>query len=121
MPLPMVNLISGGLHAGRNLDMQDFLMVPVGATSYRQALDWIVTVYHALGRTLTQHQHEGTLVGDEGGYGPKLARHETAIELILEAVVARTPRWLLAATWALLLGGILLTPGNGNAFIYFQF
>jgi len=70
LPLPMVNMISGGLHAGRNLDFQDFLILPVGATSYRQAFEWIVTIYRRLGQILDKTGHEGTLIGDEGGYGP---------------------------------------------------
>ncbi|MCA9040179.1 MAG: phosphopyruvate hydratase [Planctomycetaceae bacterium] len=86
LPLPMVNMISGGLHAGRNLDFQDFLILPVGATSYRQALEWIVTCYHQLGKTLNQYGHEGTLTGDEGGYGPKLSGNSDAINYILEAI-----------------------------------
>jgi enolase len=86
MPLPMVNLISGGLHAGGNLDFQDFLLLPVGARSYSQALEMTVNVYRALGGTLTRHGFEGVLVGDEGGFGPRLNSNEQAIELILEAV-----------------------------------
>ncbi len=74
LPLPMVNMISGGLHAGRQLDIQDVLMIPVGAGSYAEALTWTVAVYRALGRVLRQHGEEADLVGDEGGYGPKLAR-----------------------------------------------
>jgi enolase len=85
LPLPMVNLISGGLHAGGNLDFQDFLLLPVGARSYSEALQMTLSVYQALGRVLTQHGYEGVLVGDEGGYGPKLRSNEEAIELILEA------------------------------------
>ncbi len=85
MPLPMVNLISGGLHAGRNLDMQDFLFLPIGANSYSAALHMTVRVYRALGVTLQEHGYEGVLVGDEGGFGPKLKGNEHAIELILHA------------------------------------
>ena len=85
MPLPMVNLISGGLHAGRNLDMQDFLFLPIAAKSYSEALHMSVRVYRALSVTLQEHGHEGILVGDEGGFGPKLAGNEQAIELILQA------------------------------------
>lgn len=88
MPLPMVNMVSGGLHAGKNLDFQDFLIVPVGASSYRQALDWIVTIYHRLGRLLTEHGFEGVLVGDEGGYGPRLSANEQAVEIVMEAIEA---------------------------------
>ncbi len=86
LPLPMVNLISGGLHAGRNLDMQDFLFLPIGATSYSEALHMTVRVYRALAVTLQEHGYEGILVGDEGGFGPKLSCNEQAIEMILHAI-----------------------------------
>lgn len=86
LPLPMVNMISGGLHAGRNLDFQDYLIIPVGATSYPQAFDWIVTVYRRLGKLLTKSGFEGVLVGDEGGYGPKLNSNEQALEFIMRAI-----------------------------------
>ncbi len=86
MPLPMVNLISGGLHAGGNLDVQDFLLLPLGARSYSEALEMTVAVYRSLGRVLTRHGFEGVLVGDEGGYGPRLHSNEQAIELILTAI-----------------------------------
>jgi len=86
LPMPMVNMISGGLHAGRNLDFQDFLIIPVGATRYSEALDWIVEIYFQLGRLLSERGYEGVLVGDEGGYGPKLRAAEEAIELILVAI-----------------------------------
>ena len=88
LPLPMVNMISGGLHAGKNLDFQDFLILPVGATSYREALDWIVTVYHRLGQLLAESGHEAALVGDEGGYGPKLRNNREAIETVIAAIEA---------------------------------
>jgi enolase len=88
LPLPMVNLISGGLHAGGNLDLQDFLLLPVGARSYSEALQMAAAVYHSLGLVLRRRGFEGVLVGDEGGYGPRLASNEQAIELILEAVAA---------------------------------
>jgi enolase len=88
MPLPMVNLISGGLHAGGNLDFQDFLFLPVAARSYSEALEMTIAVYRALGRALTAAGFEGVLVGDEGGYGPKLPRLEQAVELILQAYSA---------------------------------
>ncbi len=74
LPLPMVNMISGGKHAGGNLDFQDFLIIPVAARSYRQALDWAITIHRRLGRLLTDDGYEGVLVADEGGYGPKLKR-----------------------------------------------
>lgn len=88
LPLPMVNMISGGLHAGGNLDFQDFLIVPVGAGSYRQALDWIVTIYRRLGQVLLKTGHEGYLVGDEGGYGPRLDSNSDAVKCLIVAIEA---------------------------------
>jgi enolase len=85
LPLPMVNLISGGLHAGGNLDFQDFLFLPVSARSYSEALEMTVAVYRVLGAVLRKHGFEGVLVGDEGGYGPRLHHNEQAVGLILEA------------------------------------
>jgi enolase len=86
MPLPMVNLISGGLHAGGNLDLQDFLFMPIGARSYSESLEMTVAVYRALSRILVRHGFEGVLVGDEGGYGPRLQSNEQAIEMVLRAI-----------------------------------
>jgi enolase len=88
LPLPMVNLISGGLHAGGNLDFQDFLLLPIAARSCAEALEMTVAVYRALGAALTRHGFEGVLVGDEGGFGPRLRSNEQAVEIILEAVRA---------------------------------
>jgi enolase len=85
MPLPMVNMISGGLHAGGNLEFQDFLFVPVGARSYSEALEITVAVYRALSAVLTGHGFEGVLVGAEGGFGPRLSSNEQAVEMLLEA------------------------------------
>lgn len=86
LPLPMVNMISGGLHAGGNLDFQDFLLLPIGAMSYSQALEMSVSVYRALGKVLKEHGYESALVGDEGGYGPRLESNEQALELLVEAI-----------------------------------
>ena len=88
MPLPMTNMISGGLHAGGNLDFQDFLIMPVGAPDYRTALRWIVGVYERLGELLADGGYEGRLVGDEGGFGPRLAGNRQAAELVVRAVEA---------------------------------
>jgi enolase len=88
LPLPMVNMISGGLHAGRNLDFQDFLIIPVGAQSYGDALEMTVAVYRALGGVLRSEGEEASLVGDEGGYGPKLRAGTHAVKRILEAIMA---------------------------------
>lgn len=91
LPLPMVNMISGGKHAGGQLDFQDYLLIPVGATSYSQALEWIVAAYQQLGRVLSEAGYEGVLVGDEGGYGPKLRSNREALDILMQ-VIERTGR-----------------------------
>ncbi|HEX4149570.1 MAG TPA: enolase C-terminal domain-like protein, partial [Pirellulales bacterium] len=88
IPLPMTNMISGGLHAGGNLDFQDFLVMPVGATSYAEALEWIVRVSRRLGRLLADAGYEGRLVGDEGGYGPRLRNSREAVAFVTRAMEA---------------------------------
>jgi enolase len=88
LPMPMVNMISGGLHAGANLDFQDFLFVPVSARSFSEALETTVCVYHALRDILKQKGHEADLVGDEGGFGPRLRTNAQAVDLILETGLA---------------------------------
>ena len=87
LPLLMVNMISGGLHAGRQIDFQDFLILPVGATSYRQSFEWIVDIYQRLGIRLRESGFNSALVGDEGGYGPRLENNERAVELVVEAIL----------------------------------
>lgn len=87
MPLPMVNMISGGLHAGGNLDFQDYLLVPIGAKTYSEALEIISRVYRKLSGLLQEHGYEGVLVGDEGGFGPRLQSNEQALELLVTAIV----------------------------------
>src|SRR4029077_19980910 len=72
LPIPMVNIVSGGLHAGRQLDFQDFLIIPVGAERYSQALEMVVAVHSATGAIL-ETRGLTTLKADEGGYGPPLA------------------------------------------------
>jgi enolase len=86
LPLPMVNMISGGLHAGRYLDIQDVLIVPVGPQSYPEALALTVSLYRCLGKTLQDYGEESALVGDEGGFGPRLRSNAQAVERVLEAV-----------------------------------
>ena len=88
MPLPMVNMISGGKHAGGNLDIQDVLIMPVGARDYPTGLEWIVRVYRRLGKLLTGAGYEGYLVGDEGGYGPRLKSNREAVEFVVRAIEA---------------------------------
>lgn len=86
LPRPMVNMISGGLHAGRNLDIQDFMAIPRGAKNFRQALEWMVRLYERVGEVLRDAGYEGYLVGDEGGYGPQVASNREAAELLVRAI-----------------------------------
>ena len=88
LPLPETNMISGGLHAGGNLDFQDVLIAPVGAPDYRTCLEWIVRVYNRLGKLLRDRGYEGYLVGDEGGYGPRLTSNRDAVALVTQAIEA---------------------------------
>jgi enolase len=88
LPLPMVNMISGGLHAGGNLDIQDVLIIPVGAQSYSEALETIVAMYRSVGAVLKKRGFESNLVGDEGGYGPRLRSNEQAFEVVVDATLA---------------------------------
>jgi enolase len=88
MPVPMVNMISGGKHAGGNLDFQDILISPAGAADYPTQLEWIVRVYRRLGKLLLDAGYEGYLVGDEGGYGPKLTSNREAVEFVVRAIEA---------------------------------
>ncbi len=86
LPMPMVNIISGGRHAEGGLDMQDFLAIPVGASTFRDALRMVVDVHRAVGRILSQTGPYGHGVADEGGYGPPLPCHEDALGLIHDAI-----------------------------------
>jgi enolase len=86
LPLPMINLISGGAHAGGNLDFQDFLLLPVGAETFSEALTMAVNVYRALSMILLRHGFEGMLVGDEGGFGPRLQDNEQALQMMMDAI-----------------------------------
>ena len=85
LPMPMVNIISGGRHAEGGLDMQDFLVIPIGAATFREALRMAVGVYRAIGRILSQTGPYGYGVADEGGYGPPLPCHEDALGLLHDA------------------------------------
>jgi enolase len=85
MPVPMMNVINGGAHANNNLDIQEFMIVPVGAASFREALRCGVEVFHAL-KKLLEGKGLSTTVGDEGGFAPNLAGNEAAVKFILEAI-----------------------------------
>ena len=85
MPVPMMNVINGGAHANNNLDLQEFMIVPVGAPSFTEALRYGAEVFHAL-KKLLHDKGMSTAVGDEGGFAPNVKNHEAAIQLILEAI-----------------------------------
>jgi enolase len=85
MPVPMMNVINGGAHADNNLDLQEFMIIPVGAPSFREAIRWGAETFHTL-KKLLHDKGLATSVGDEGGFAPNLVNHEAAIELILQAI-----------------------------------
>ena len=87
MPVPMMNVINGGAHANNSLDIQEFMIMPVGADTFRQALRCGAEVFHHL-KKLCHDQGLSTTVGDEGGFAPNLTSHEEAIKLILQAIEA---------------------------------
>lgn len=85
MPVPMMNIINGGAHANNNLDFQEFMIVPVGAPTFSEALRCGAEIFHALKKELTRHGLM-TAVGDEGGFAPDLPNNQAAFELILDAI-----------------------------------
>ncbi len=87
LPVPMMNILNGGAHASNNVDIQEFMIMPVGATSFREGLRCCAEIYAALGKLL-KSKGLSTAVGDEGGFAPDLASDEDAIKLILEAAEA---------------------------------
>jgi len=85
LPVPMMNVVNGGAHADNTIDMQEFMIMPIGAPSFREALRWGTETYHTLKKVL----HErglSTAVGDEGGFAPNLATNEDAIRILMEAI-----------------------------------
>jgi enolase len=85
LPVPMMNIINGGAHANNSIDMQEFMIIPVGATSFREALRYGAEVFHTL-KKLLDGKGMTTTVGDEGGFAPNLESNETALKLIVEAI-----------------------------------
>ncbi len=85
MPVPMMNVINGGAHADNNLDLQEFMIIPVGAPSFREAMRYGAEVFHMLKKIL-HDKGLTTAVGDEGGFAPSVKSHEEAIQLILQAI-----------------------------------
>ena len=121
LPVPMMNVLNGGAHADNNVDFQEFMIVPVGAASFSEALRWGSETYHAL-RTVLQERGHGTAVGDEGGFAPNLANNEEALQFLVEAIEAagRVPADEIAialdpATTELWRGGKYVLEGEGRS------
>ncbi|MFM7059877.1 MAG: phosphopyruvate hydratase [Actinomycetes bacterium] len=85
LPVPMMNVLNGGAHADSNVDLQEFMLMPVGAASFREGLRWGTETYHAL-RKLLQERGLATALGDEGGFAPNLPSNEEAVKLLVEAI-----------------------------------
>jgi enolase len=85
MPVPMMNVVNGGAHANNNLDLQELMIIPIGALSFREALRCGAEVFHAL-RKLLDDRGLSTTVGDEGGFAPNVASHAAALDLIMKAI-----------------------------------
>ncbi|HUZ42860.1 MAG TPA: phosphopyruvate hydratase [Acidimicrobiales bacterium] len=92
LPVPMMNVVNGGVHADNNVDFQEFMIVPVGAASYSEGLRWGVEIYHRL-KGMLHDRGLSTAVGDEGGFAPNLAHNEDAVRILVEAIESsgRTP------------------------------
>ncbi len=85
LPLPMLNVLNGGVHADNNMDIQEFMIMPVGAASFGEALQWGTETYHVL-KAILHKKGLSTAVGDEGGFAPNLESNEAAIKLLVEAI-----------------------------------
>jgi enolase len=87
LPVPMMNILNGGAHADNSVDFQEFMVMPIGAPTFSEALRWGVEVFHALKAALKKHGYS-TAVGDEGGFAPNCKSNEEAIQIVLEAIAA---------------------------------
>jgi enolase len=85
LPVPMLNVINGGAHANNSIDFQEFMLMPVGAASYSEALRWGAEAYHSL-KSMLNERGMSTAVGDEGGFAPDLPDNETAVRILVEAI-----------------------------------
>ncbi|MSZ86626.1 MAG: phosphopyruvate hydratase, partial [Actinobacteria bacterium] len=84
LPVPMLNILNGGAHADTNVDVQEFMVAPIGAPTFKESLRWGAEIYHAL-KTVLKKRGLATSVGDEGGFAPNLESNRAALDLILEA------------------------------------
>jgi enolase len=87
LPVPMMNVLNGGVHADNNVDLQEFMIMPIGASSFSEGLRWGVETYHTL-KSLLHNRKLATAVGDEGGFAPNLASNEAAIAILVDAIEA---------------------------------
>ena len=87
LPVPMLNVLNGGVHADNNIDLQEFMIMPIGASSFSEGLRWGVETYHTL-KSLLHDRKLATAVGDEGGFAPNLASNEDAIAILVDAIEA---------------------------------
>jgi enolase len=87
LPVPMMNVVNGGMHADNSIDLQEFMIMPVGAASFSEAMRWGVETYHSLARVL-KVRGLSTTVGDEGGFAPNLSSNEEAVRILVEAIEA---------------------------------
>jgi enolase len=85
LPVPMFNVINGGMHADNNIDFQEFMVMPLGAASYSEALQWGVDIYHSL-KSVLNGKRMSTAVGDEGGFAPNLSSNEEALQILIDAI-----------------------------------
>ena len=85
LPVPMMNVLNGGVHADNNIDLQEFMIMPIGASRFSEGLQWGVEIYHTL-KSLLKAKGLSTAVGDEGGFAPNLANNESAIEFLVDAI-----------------------------------
>jgi len=122
LPMPLMNVLNGGAHADTNVDVQEFMLAPVGAASFAEALRWGTETYHAL-KAILHERGLSTALGDEGGFAPNLARNEDALVLLLEAIerAGYTPGHEIAlaldvAATELYRDGQYVLEGEGTAF-----
>ncbi len=120
LPVPLMNVVNGGAHANNNLDLQEFMIVPLGAPSFREGLRWAAEVFHALAAVLKK-QGLSTAVGDEGGFAPNLGSNEDGLKVIMQAIESAGYRpgeqvalALDAAASEFWKGGAYVLAGEGN-------
>ena len=87
MPIPLVNIINGGAHANNNLDIQEYMITPIGAKTFKEAIRWCSEIFHNL-KNILKNKNYSTSVGDEGGFASNFKNNETPIEYLIKAIKA---------------------------------